>query len=233
MAGTPLERAFRHGARADRLAWVFCAGYQAALADCFPEFDGPGWSCLAASVREDATPCALERDEAGPHLDGEKSWIAAVNHVDRLIVAVGEGEARSFVHVPRSAAGLRLEDPGAATFLPELSQGRAHFDGVRTEPAAVLADPGRARRFRYAEALFVLAALAARLDDEAATTLAGELADGLDDREAMKTGLAQLGTRLRATVEGWEEQPPTDAPDALLTSLHNDSRLLDLYAPRR
>ena len=233
MTGTPLERALRHGACADRLAWVFCAGYQAALAEGFPEFDGPGWSCLAASVREGATPCTFEHDEIGPRLDGEKSWIAAVNQVDRLVVAVGEGETRCFVHVTRGAEGLAFEDPGPASFLRELSQGRAHFDGVRPGAGAVLADPARARRFRGAEALFVLAALAARLEDQAAIDLARELSGSLDDRERIKSGVATLGAQLHGRAERCMEARPTGMPDALLASLRDDSKLLALYAPRR
>lgn len=96
----------------------------------------------------------------------------------------------------------------------------------------MLSDRTRGRRFRAAEALFVLAALAARLEERAAVELATELAPCLDDRARMKAGLTNLGQQLQIAASKLVEASPDDIPASLVTSLRIDARLIALYAPR-
>ena len=72
-------------AGADCMAGAFFAGYQAAVARIFPEFDRPGVSCFAATTRPEALRCTLTRTEDGLRLDGDKTWVACIDHLDRLV----------------------------------------------------------------------------------------------------------------------------------------------------
>jgi hypothetical protein len=224
-----LDRALALGARAERLAWVFAAGYQSAVAACFPEFDGPGLSCFAATTREGAEPCRLEEDGDDWRLHGEKTWIAAVDHVARLVVAVDGPDGPAFVQVDRAAPGLALANPGPARFLTELSQGTARFDGVRIASGALVAEANRARRFRSAEPLFVCAALAARMDCAEAIAAARILRETLDDREATKAGLESLRAALRTAVPRFEAEGLPGLPAELRSSFTTDRRLLQMF----
>ena len=205
---------------------MFAAGYQSAVAACFPEFDAPGLSCFAATTREGAEPTRLTPDGNGWCLDGEKTWIAAVDHVARLVVAVEMADGPAFAHVARGAPGVTLTNPGPAGFLAELSQGAARFEAVAIAEDALLPRPERASRFRGAEPLYVCAALAARLGCAEGVDRARSLAATLDDRDATKAGLATLRETLRTALPAFEAGP---LPDGLRTSLVADRRLLQMF----
>jgi len=163
------------GAVADRLAWVFMSGYQAAVRRCFPEFMADGWTCLAVAEPKDGPACELESDSDGYLLNGCKSWIAGSDTVQNLVVSVGADPHRHFVRVPVDSSGVTLSHPRSPTFLIELSQGAARFDDVRLPAGAVLAEPARAQWFRGGEPLYVLMALNACLARHAVILGASEL----------------------------------------------------------
>ena len=76
----PTAMAMRGGALADRAAWVFVSGYQAAVRQCFDVGERSGWgSYLVSERREDpATPtCWLTKDGDAWQLEGTKNWLAA------------------------------------------------------------------------------------------------------------------------------------------------------------
>ncbi len=156
---SPLVTAVIGGALADRLAWVFLSGYQAANRRAFPELPGVGWVAMAASEdREGKLPGAsLEEVDGAPCLSGAKTWVAASDHVAQLVVTVGRGDEHRLVAVDRDAEGVTVETYERAGFLGELSQGRAVFD--RAPVAQELAVPAAGRGFGAAEPLHVLTAL--------------------------------------------------------------------------
>ena len=237
------RRAMALGARAERLAWVFQAGYQSAVRACFPEFHGPGLSCLAATTREGAEPCRLEEDGPGWRLYGEKTWIAAVDHVARLVVAVDTADGPVFAHVPRDAAGLTLENPRPASFLAELSQGTARFEGVALGPDALLLSPAhgsasmdmaavapaeRGSVFRSAERYFVCTALAARMDCEEALNCVGW--DGVGYlRAIVSRNLNSLRDALAQALPAFEAERLPTLPAGLRASFETDRRLLKMF----
>ncbi|HSG91798.1 MAG TPA: hypothetical protein VLA56_21445 [Pseudomonadales bacterium] len=237
------ELAARAGAGADRLAWVFMSGYQGAVRACFPEFAGPGWSCFAAAEAKDAPPCVLAPAADGHRLHGSKSWVAGARSLARLVVSVGEGDARRFVCVARDAPGLVLSEPRAPSFLAELSQGAATFEDVAVGADQLLADPVRAHWFRAAEPLHVLIALNACLGAQAAsagdsslalTTVANvDLGAGLvpeiHDRVTVKAGLTELRARTTEVVRQFAEGPLAHAVPALGRSWETDARLLTMF----
>ena len=156
----PIVTAVIGGALADRLPWVFVAGYQAANRRAFPELaSAAGWLCMAASEdREGKLPgTSLEDVDGALRLSGTKTWIAASDHVDRLVVTVGRDEGQRTVVVDRRADGVAIETYDRASFLGDLTQGRATFEGapILEELSAV---PG-GRGFGAAEPLHVLTAL--------------------------------------------------------------------------
>lgn len=118
------SRAIAGGAVAGSLSEVFCAAYQSAVRQCFEGLDQNSWYCFAASEdrRGELPPVRLE----DTRLSGSKTWIAASDLVDKLVVTT-DGP---IVLVDRSAEGLRIENGEPKTFLPELAQGRAHFDAT-------------------------------------------------------------------------------------------------------
>lgn len=165
-----VELALAAGAIADRLAWVFVSGYQAAVRRCFPELTpGNGWTCLAAAEGRGGPACVLTSDADGYLLSGEKSWIAGAGVLDSLVVSVAAGEDRRFAAVPASAPGVQIDLPRSPGFLGEMSQGMARFQAVRIPAAAVLAEPARGLWFRGAEPLYVMLALNACLRSRALT----------------------------------------------------------------
>lgn len=162
-----VELALSGGALADRLAWVFMSGYQAAIRRCFPEFTPLGWTCLAVAEPKDGPACILTGDAQVLRLNGEKSWIAGADSVESLVVSVGADADRCFVPVAADAPGVTLTNPRTPTFLRELSQGAARFEDVHVPADQRLADPARALWFRGAEPLYVLLALNACLQRQA------------------------------------------------------------------
>lgn len=129
----PIVTAVIGGALADRLPWVFVSGYQAANRRAFPELPpSSGWACFAASEdRDGKLPGASLREVDGRlELSGSKTWIAASDHVEQLVVTVGAGEEQRLVVIDREAEGVTVESYDRSKFLGDMSQGRATFDGA-------------------------------------------------------------------------------------------------------
>lgn len=156
-----LVAALLGGRIADRLAWVFIAGYQSACRAVFPEASGNGWIAFAVSEDRAATdplpPVTVEQHETGPALCGSKTWIAAASSVEHLVVQVGRGTAARYWLAERAAPGLTLDTRAAPEFLSDLSQGRAHFAATPISALQPLSDE-RVSRFRWFEALYIYAA---------------------------------------------------------------------------
>jgi hypothetical protein len=238
----PETLAMRGGAVADRFAWVFMSGYQAALKKCFPEYCGNGWSCFAVAEPREGPGCELQESEDGYRLTGQKSWVAGAEHVDRLIVSLDD--ARRFVCLERDRTGVEISLPRAPSFLAELSQGVAVFNAVEIDRSEVLDEPARARRFRGAEPLHVLIALNAFLagrtralggsdslvdQAEAVLEAAAGLSPVLDDRAAFKAGLAELRRATRDVVVQFERELLPAAEEVLQVSWQADGRLLRMF----
>ena len=238
----PVTLAMRGGASADRFAWVFMSGYQAALKRCFPEYCAGGWVCFAAAEPRNGPGCELRESGDGFRLTGQKSWIAGAEHIDRLIVSLDE--ARRFVCLERDRPAVEISLPRTPSFLAELSQGVADFNGVEVDRSEVLDEPVRAQRFRGAEPLHVLIALNAflagriraldgsdSLVDRAGAVLdtAAGLAAALDDRPAIKAGLAELRQTTRDVVVGFERELLSTADEVLRLSWQADGRFLSMF----
>ena len=182
-----LVAALLGGRIADRLAWVFIAGYQSACRATFPETAGSGWVAFAVSEDNASVdplpPVTLEAGDQGPVLRGSKTWIAAANSVEQLVVKSDRGAASRYWLVERAAPGLSLESRDAPGFLQELSQGRAHFAEVPISALQPL-DAQRVNRFRWFEALYIYAAFCGLVQSHsAANDLLSVTRDCLDGIE--------------------------------------------------
>lgn len=226
---TPTDMARRGGAMADRLAWVFISGYQAAVRYVFPEIPTGGWAAFAASEDrknpKENPPLLAQTGVKGFVLNGTKSWVAQSRHVDHLVVtARDEAEATLSLLVDAHAPGVSLSHREQTNFLQAMSQGFARFENYHVTGSQLPDD--RLKLFMRSESRFIMLACSAflhthavgqdeQLTQEAASlerdfyviavrdhVTSRELAD-LDDR------LQALGGRFNAspisnTIPDWE-----------------------------
>jgi acyl-CoA dehydrogenase len=165
-ARAPADMALAAGAVADRLAWVFVAGYQAAIRKVVPHLPDDGWAAFVATEHKaeaNIYPPTTLRDGI---LEGCKSWVAQSRQVSHLLVTVNGGDGRAscghLVHVDADQPGVNLSHREAPGFLADMSQGFARFEAVRIAPDRVY--PGAlARPFSQSEPVFVMLAGAAFL----------------------------------------------------------------------
>ena len=90
-----LAMATSGGLIADRVAWVFVAGYQAACRHVFPSAVLRSWVSYAATEDRETDPplpgVRLTGTPSAGTLSGNKAWIAAARSVGQLVVRVGTG----------------------------------------------------------------------------------------------------------------------------------------------
>lgn len=219
-ADAPIVTAVIGGALADRLPWVFVSGYQAAIRRAFPELPiAQGWACFAASEDRDGKLAGASLSEAGGRLElsGTKTWIAASDHVAQFVVSVGASDGQRIVVADRHAEGVTVESSDGASFLGEMSQGRATFE--RTPVEQELATPASGHGFGAAEPLHVLSALnafmlshtvalagPASLAGRAVASIHGAAALAAHElsAEIVRYGLAGLDAHTRAAAEEFE-----------------------------
>ncbi len=157
----PLTSAIVGGAMADRLAWVFLAGYQATITRCFPMLPViPGWRSFVNT--EDQTGhlsgTSLLGETGARRLDGSKTWVAAAAHVDELMVSARQNEP-PFIVVPRGQAGVHIDHGAPKSYLPEMVQGTVRFDGVEVAESQIVGDETTFPVFRVSEGAYVRVAL--------------------------------------------------------------------------
>lgn len=237
-----VQLALTGGDLADRLAWVFMSGYQAAVRSCFPEFRlTEGWTCFAAAEGGAGPSCELNEEAGGYRLSGEKSWIAGASMIGELVVAVWQDEARRFVRVRRNEHGVTISLPRKPGFLGEMTQGVANFESVFVASQDVIAEPDRALWFKGAEPLFIILALNACLRTQgqavgesslvsaatAAIQHGRSLPGSLGEKEVIVPGLRRLRELTVDTLscaDGAIRQNP-----ALARSWQADGKLLKMF----
>ncbi|MCC6238361.1 MAG: hypothetical protein IT299_12440 [Dehalococcoidia bacterium] len=151
------------GALADRLAWVFLAGYQATIRRCFPTLPREaGWAAFVNTEDRSGDFAGTTLSGARGHrvLSGWKGWVAGAGHLDRMLVSASQGRL-PFIVVRPSDPGVRLEVGPARGYLSEMTQGRAHFEDAPVREDQVIEDDSTFAVFRASESAYVRAALAA------------------------------------------------------------------------
>lgn len=227
---------------ADRLPWVFTAGYQATLRNAFVNLPAGGWAAFAATEDVDdpiAHPGTTLREQAsGFVLNGCKSWVAHSKLVDHLIVTVNDpnGDKRRArgVIVARDCAGVTLTHRLSPGFLGALSQGFARFDDTPVERGDILEfEP--IRQFGRTEAKFVMLAATAfmlarsdgALQDRLFATAAA-LMNLIGERETSRQVYARIDRVFQSCVDTFEQQVDTQA----IPDYGADGRLFRMYTER-
>jgi alkylation response protein AidB-like acyl-CoA dehydrogenase len=246
-----LSMALAGGLYADRLAWVFIAGYQAAIRCTFPEAELSGWAAFA--VTEDRQPdhplpgVTVQDGPEGQVLNGHKTWVAAAEQIDQLIVKAGRGGDAQYFLLDRAEPGLELSVRPAASFLSELSQGAAHLNGVSVTEHQLL-DASQVPLFGTRETLFIFAAFCAfvlaRSSDatrrERCRSLMREVPSLLASRfsaSAELSALKQFDADVQQLLDDIDNDPGNDPgnntgnkPFPLSASWPQDRRLISMYS---
>ncbi|MFN8638319.1 MAG: hypothetical protein U0360_02410 [Dehalococcoidia bacterium] len=162
-AEEPVVMAVVGGALADRLAWVFLSGYQAVLRRALPRLPvEPGWSALVNTEGVGDLPgTTLEGAPGARNISGWKTWVAAADHVERLVVSASHN-ALPLVILRRDQPGVTIEHSrsgGPDSYLGELVQGRVHLEGVAVAEDCVVTDERAFPIFRAGEGAYVRVAL--------------------------------------------------------------------------
>jgi hypothetical protein len=159
----PLAISLIAGALADRLAWVFHAGYQGMMRYAFPFCPDKGWSSylVAEDKSGEYAGTALATVEGRSVLSGYKSWVAAADHVDHLVVTANDPRRSENVMVltSSSAEGVSLSSRDKPGFLGDLSQGYAAFKNVELEDTLIFSSDDLPADFSQSEPHHVLTAL--------------------------------------------------------------------------
>jgi alkylation response protein AidB-like acyl-CoA dehydrogenase len=172
----PIDQALVAGARADKVADAFLAGYQAALRALVPDLPAGRLVCLCATEEGGAHPRAIaarlspERD--GWKLSGRKKWVTGASLADLLLVVAATGtdaagrNALKVACVEPRQPGVTLEPMPATPFVPEIPHAEVRFDGVAVAAGALLPGDGYERYlkpFRTVEDCHVHAAVLAHV----------------------------------------------------------------------
>lgn len=178
---SPIERAIAGGLAADRVAWAFGAGYQAALRVLDPSLADQAVACLCVTESGGNSPRAVQATlAAGPAgylLNGHKKWTTLGPAGTKLLVvarlAGSHDPGRPQLKVARvdaKAPGIRIETMPATRFVPEMPHAELHLQNVLVHGDELLAGDGythAVKPFRTIEDIHVNAAILAYLTREA------------------------------------------------------------------
>lgn len=161
----PAERAVVSAASADRIAFAFASGYQAALCALFPALGRHELAALCATEEGGGHPRDIRTRLDGTRLTGAKKFVSGAELATQLFVvaSIGEHEGRNrlrVARVPSNAPGVRMQAMGELPFVPELPHGQVELDGAHA--TEVLEGDGYERYlkpFRTIEDIHVHAAL--------------------------------------------------------------------------
>lgn len=220
---SPADVALMGGRQSDRLAFVFLAGYQAAIRSLFG-VAGNQWSAFAVSEDRSGKLPGLHLDEQ-ERIYGHKTWVAACDHLDEIIVSVNADLYR----IPRTTSGLTIERKSDVNFLAEMSQGIASFEGVASDDIERL-PPTDLKQFARSEPIYIYLALCANLKHQGhslADDLIADLlmvASGDFTLDEHKSRLADVDLQLQSLF-GEEKHPSFGG------NFTQDKGLISLYSP--
>lgn len=154
---TPADFAIIGGFLADRLAYAFAAGYQAALRRLVPALQTAAWPEPFAAL------CVTEQGGGHPRniqtrlealsdgtwrLNGQKTFVTNANEAQVLLIAATTGSDQAgrnqlrLMLVERETAGVTITPLPDLAFVPEISHGLVTLDNVILPAAAVLDGDG-------------------------------------------------------------------------------------------
>lgn len=161
-----MQRAYLAGQAADCLSFVFIAGYQSAVRLAFDNIADDEWWSFAVS--EDKSGELQGVALADGKLSGTKTWVAASDHVDGVIVTA----AKECFPIQREAEGAIFESYPPGNFLSDMSTGKVTLQETKSgDPISLNID------FTIAEPICLMAAGAGYVHREAKRIGADAIAD--------------------------------------------------------
>jgi alkylation response protein AidB-like acyl-CoA dehydrogenase len=169
---SPFDRAVVGGFEADRVAFAFGAGYEAALARLVPSLDPRTIRALCVTETGGGHPQAMTskltpRAGGGFTLDAKKRWATFGPLAEELLVVANTGvdaHGRNQLAVVRILARhARVTTMPPTPFAPELPHAEIAIDGLEVRDDDVLSGDGYAayvKPFRTIEDVHVMGALA-------------------------------------------------------------------------
>lgn len=179
---SPIALSIAGGFAADRAAWAFASGYQAALRALVPTLPDDVLAALCVTEAEGNRPSHIRTrfaDAGGGMLSisGAKRWTTLGPDSTLLLVvgavaatAPGERAMLKVAPVPAQAPGVTIEPMPPTGFVPEVPHARITLENVRVPAASLLPGDGYdlyVKPFRTIEDTHVNAALLAWLLREA------------------------------------------------------------------
>ncbi|GAA6131681.1 acyl-CoA dehydrogenase family protein [Halopseudomonas sabulinigri] len=175
-----MQLAVQGGFQADRAAWAFASGYQAALRAQFPSADGDGLYAFCLTEQGVRSSRQLQsrwwQTETGVALQGSKGWAPLFEQCRAFYVACRSADGAApdeqepggfrILRVATTANGVTFTPREPGSFMPELPTARMQLDGVMLGADALLPCDGwhaYANPFSVQEELYVSAALLAYL----------------------------------------------------------------------
>ncbi|MFT4676498.1 MAG: hypothetical protein ACJAX5_001929 [Patiriisocius sp.] len=215
----PFELALQGGELAETCGQIFIAGYQAAVRQTFPEIECSGWCCFAVTEDRGDDVTFPSVTIAGSKVSGFKTWIAAADCVDLLVLKVGNGDGALYGSVLADDPGVTIQSrPGR--FLADMSQGAAEFKNATFQE---FSNVSRVREFRRIEPYYIYVAFLARLSS---------LDNGVSDmalrmlkQQAEESDVVGLDAEVSRLL-GLMEQQAIELGDQWET----DKRLLTMYS---
>ncbi|ARU04477.1 hypothetical protein CCO03_07135 [Comamonas serinivorans] len=176
----PFDLAVRAGLTADRLAWAFGGGYQAAIRELQPQhLTGADTGSLCATEATGNRPRDIQSTlstlpDGSLQLNGAKRWSTmspVATHLFVLVRDATEGDAFArptlkLVRVSAQAPGVRITPMPATAFTPELPHAELSLQQIAVAPDDVLPGDGWSdlvKPFRTLEDIFVSAACLSHL----------------------------------------------------------------------
>ena len=226
-----VAQAVHGGLLADRLAWVFVAGYQCALRHTFAQL--PADSMAAFAVSEDrkgepplpgVTATALNGETK---VSGYKTWVACCATLSHLVIKSDRGDKANYYCLKRNSHGLTLT-PKYGAFLAEMSQGMAELNEVTV---ATPLDASQVSHFGLRETLYIYMAFCA---------WAGKFSESAEPCEALIHRLARLVEQPPNDEAGLAEIKSVDEavqalrgtiPATAAANYEQDQRLIAMYSP--
>jgi len=224
-------KALKGGMSSDRFAWIFLSGYQSAIKRTFPELAADRWSSFAVSEdrRGELPGLGWRKSEKGFLLKGYKTWVAAVDQMQTIIVKAGRGDEAIYLAVDREHPNLVLTTKEQG-FLPEMSEGIACFEEAELSSSSLLSD-AKVKAFGKCEILFIYLAFCglavARSKDnsviEEGWRVAKKISITLRDNEEF-SGLKEIDTKVQALRVKMGENAPK------VRNWNSDQKLIAMYS---
>lgn len=211
-------------------AFIFIAGYQAAIRATFTEVNSLKWLAFAASEdrSEGERKPSVTIENNG--LYGVKTWIAASKFVEQLVLKVGKGPSAAYVAVKASDNKVSISHKPTSRFLPDLSQGEAQFNGASF---STLHDLSRVPSFADCEPYYIYLALLSGLSNyKPATQDSFAPAPFMDKASQLLKehgGSMNQLAKLDQAVQHLLASPDLEA-SGLINQWGSDARLFSMYS---